>query len=168
MCFTNKNKTCQLPYSWFQTSQTGGQWYSDPTPFRIPCSILLWCSNNYGRKKFYGTAPKVLEINRQHKNNIFGSYLKVVTIEICIRKNVQNGRFLLSTIMVVVQDNQQGFPWKVYFSISHTLIQPASFNSLEYLPRVHLTPTQVVNIVSRKRNILVLASAFYWRGATFY
>jgi hypothetical protein len=27
--FANKNKNCQLSYSRFQTSQTGGQWYSD-------------------------------------------------------------------------------------------------------------------------------------------
>ncbi len=24
-------------YSWFQTSQTGGQWYSNSSPFSIPC-----------------------------------------------------------------------------------------------------------------------------------
>ncbi len=35
-CFANKNKNCQLPYSCFQTSQTGGQWYSDTSPFSIP------------------------------------------------------------------------------------------------------------------------------------
>jgi hypothetical protein len=29
VCFANKNKKCQLSYSWFQTSQTGGQQYSD-------------------------------------------------------------------------------------------------------------------------------------------
>ncbi len=29
VCFVNKNKNCQLSYSWFQTSQTGGQRYSD-------------------------------------------------------------------------------------------------------------------------------------------
>jgi hypothetical protein len=28
VCFANKNKHCQLPYSRFQTSQTGGQLYS--------------------------------------------------------------------------------------------------------------------------------------------
>jgi hypothetical protein len=32
----NKNKNCQLSYSRFQTSQTGGQWYSDTSPFSIP------------------------------------------------------------------------------------------------------------------------------------
>jgi len=26
-CFANKNKNCELSYSWFQTSQTGGQCY---------------------------------------------------------------------------------------------------------------------------------------------
>ncbi len=35
-CFANKSKNCQLPYSWLQTSQTGGQWYSDASPFSIP------------------------------------------------------------------------------------------------------------------------------------
>ncbi len=37
VCFANKNKNCQLSYSWFQTSQTGGQRYSDTSPFSIPC-----------------------------------------------------------------------------------------------------------------------------------
>ena len=35
-CFANKNKNCQLSYSQFQTSQTGGQQYSDTSPFIIP------------------------------------------------------------------------------------------------------------------------------------
>ncbi len=30
-------KYCQLSYSWFQTRQTGGQQYSDTSPFSIPC-----------------------------------------------------------------------------------------------------------------------------------
>ncbi len=34
--FANKNKNCQFSYSWFQTSQTGGQWYSDTSPFNVP------------------------------------------------------------------------------------------------------------------------------------
>jgi hypothetical protein len=34
--FANKNKNFQLSYSWFQTSQTGGQQYSDISPFSIP------------------------------------------------------------------------------------------------------------------------------------
>jgi hypothetical protein len=38
VCFANKNKNCQLSYSWFQTSQTGGQWYSYTFPFSIPWS----------------------------------------------------------------------------------------------------------------------------------
>jgi hypothetical protein len=37
VCFANKNKNCQLVYSKFQTSQTGGQQYSDTSPFSIPC-----------------------------------------------------------------------------------------------------------------------------------
>ncbi len=36
MCFANKNKNCQLSCSCFQTSQTGGQWYNDTSPFSIP------------------------------------------------------------------------------------------------------------------------------------
>ncbi len=40
VCFANKNKNCQPSYSWFQTSQTGGQRYGDTSPFSIPW--LLW------------------------------------------------------------------------------------------------------------------------------
>ncbi len=36
-CFANKNKYCQLSISWFQTSQTGGQRYSDTSHFSVPC-----------------------------------------------------------------------------------------------------------------------------------
>ncbi len=36
VCFANKNKNCQWSCSWFQTSRTGGQWYSDTSPFSIP------------------------------------------------------------------------------------------------------------------------------------
>jgi len=36
VCFVNENKYCQLSYSWFQTSQTGGQRYSVTFPFSIP------------------------------------------------------------------------------------------------------------------------------------
>ncbi len=53
VCFANKNKNCQLSYSWYQTSQTGGQWYSNTSPFSIPCSsvqchkyfslLIRWC-----------------------------------------------------------------------------------------------------------------------------
>ncbi len=38
VCFANKNSNCQLSYSWFQTSQTGGQQYSYTSHFSIPCS----------------------------------------------------------------------------------------------------------------------------------
>jgi hypothetical protein len=37
VCFANKNKNCQLSYTLFQTSQTGGHWYNDTSPFSIPC-----------------------------------------------------------------------------------------------------------------------------------
>jgi hypothetical protein len=36
VCLANKNKNCQLSYNRFQTSQTGGQSYSDTSPFSIP------------------------------------------------------------------------------------------------------------------------------------
>jgi hypothetical protein len=44
VCFANKNKNCHLSYSWFQTSQTGGQWYSYTSPFSIPCNNCLTLS----------------------------------------------------------------------------------------------------------------------------
>ncbi len=46
VCFANKNKNYQLSHNWFQTSQTGGQWYGDTSPFSIPCWNSLWlCSH---------------------------------------------------------------------------------------------------------------------------
>ncbi len=42
VCFANKNKNCQLSYSWFKTIQTGGQQYSDTPPFSIP-----WLNTHY-------------------------------------------------------------------------------------------------------------------------
>ncbi len=53
VCCANKNKNCQLLYSWFPTSQTGGQRYSDSSPFSIPWTsfrrwahlvLWNWCS----------------------------------------------------------------------------------------------------------------------------
>jgi len=39
--FAHKNKNCQLSYSWFQTSQTGGgQCYSDTSPSSIPYTSI--------------------------------------------------------------------------------------------------------------------------------
>jgi len=35
VCFANRNKNCHQSYSWFQTSQTGGQQYCDTSPFSI-------------------------------------------------------------------------------------------------------------------------------------
>ncbi len=64
-CFVNKNKNCQLSYSWFQTSQTGGQRYSDTSPFGVPCQnlrdsckgakALNLASKNYIREKVTGS-----------------------------------------------------------------------------------------------------------------
>jgi hypothetical protein len=39
-----KKKNFQLSYSWFQTSQTGGQWYSDTSLFVFP-------GETYGKEK---------------------------------------------------------------------------------------------------------------------
>ncbi len=36
VCFVNKNINYELSYSLLQTSQTGGQWYSNTSPFSIP------------------------------------------------------------------------------------------------------------------------------------
>ncbi len=47
ICFANKNKNCQFLYSWFQTSQTEGQQYSDTSPFSIPC---LKSQDHFGDK----------------------------------------------------------------------------------------------------------------------
>ncbi len=44
--FANNSKNCQLSYSRFLTSQTGGQWYSDTAPFSIPCKSYLFLINN--------------------------------------------------------------------------------------------------------------------------
>ncbi len=41
----------QLSYSWFQTSQTGGQWYSDTSPLVFPG----WCFN-FRILRFRGSA----------------------------------------------------------------------------------------------------------------
>ncbi len=72
--FANKNKNCQLSYSWLQTSQTGGQQYSDTSPFSIPCClyhqsfmiVIYNCSNtvtvNYNWK--YSTHG----LHKQHFN----------------------------------------------------------------------------------------------------
>ncbi len=47
VCFANKNKNCQLSYSLFQTSQTGGQWFSDISPLVFPdetyTNMLAYC-----------------------------------------------------------------------------------------------------------------------------
>ncbi len=46
VCFANKNMYFQLSYSWFQTSQTGGQWYSDTSPLSIPWVGYSKCKQN--------------------------------------------------------------------------------------------------------------------------
>jgi hypothetical protein len=48
VCFANINKNCHLS---FQISQTGGLWYSDTSPFSIPClyfkNILMIVSDDH-------------------------------------------------------------------------------------------------------------------------
>jgi hypothetical protein len=47
VCFVNKNKNCQLSYSRFQTSQTGGQQYSDTSPLVCPgLTIIIYDRND--------------------------------------------------------------------------------------------------------------------------
>ncbi len=46
VCLANKSKNCQSSYSWFQTSQTGGQQYSDTSPFSIPWLLLQRLPSN--------------------------------------------------------------------------------------------------------------------------
>jgi hypothetical protein len=59
-CFANKNKKCQLSYSPFQTSQTGGQWYSDTSTLSIPCSIVHFRSVSDEEKSFYKTLSEAM------------------------------------------------------------------------------------------------------------
>ncbi len=39
---TTDNFCFYLQNRLFQTSQTGGQWYSDTSPFSIPCPVAQW------------------------------------------------------------------------------------------------------------------------------
>jgi hypothetical protein len=49
---TNDNYCFYLQNRLIQTSQTGGQWYSDTSPFSIPCTICLnFAGVAYGRKE---------------------------------------------------------------------------------------------------------------------
>ena len=66
VCFENKKKNCRLLYSWFQSSQTGSQWYSDTSPFSIP----WWCIATH----FHSVVVKILQMNLSKSvlnNNIF-------------------------------------------------------------------------------------------------
>ncbi len=59
-------KIWQLSYSWFQTSQTGGQWYSDTSPFSIPILLTRLLSDasttgsirRFGRRRFLSGASR--------------------------------------------------------------------------------------------------------------
>ena len=61
-CFVNKNKNCQLSYSWFQTSQTGGQWHVILPPLVFPAlSCLMFgskaslCPKSWGTLKYFNS-----------------------------------------------------------------------------------------------------------------
>jgi hypothetical protein len=57
VCFTNKNENCQLSYSWFQTSQAGGQQYSDTCSLAFPAIAYLATGVIYACKMFIRLAP---------------------------------------------------------------------------------------------------------------
>jgi hypothetical protein len=64
--FADKNKNCQLSYSWFQTSQTGGQWYSDTSKFSIPWTTLqaeIIRFDKWNVEFFASVIPKNMKIN---------------------------------------------------------------------------------------------------------
>jgi len=87
----NKNKKCQLSYSLFQTSQTGGQWYSDTSPFSIP-----WIGSNLltdmipALKKIASTKRNVSEGEKNvlwdcgpgdaHDDENFGANFKIFVV----------------------------------------------------------------------------------------
>ncbi len=66
-------KKCELSYSWFQTSQTGGQQYSDTSPFSIPWPIHHEHSS-LSKLDFYGSVEDIflairnLWFSNQNKN----------------------------------------------------------------------------------------------------
>jgi hypothetical protein len=62
--------TSPLSYSWFQTSQTGGQRYSDTSPFSIPWLIQLniqpsW-TNFFKSYKGFAELPKFYGLHYKH------------------------------------------------------------------------------------------------------
>ncbi len=70
VCFTNKNRNYQLPYSWFQTSQTGGQQYNDTSPSSIPWTNDLKFVQGIlkGEVPLYGWPPVWLVWNQLYNN----------------------------------------------------------------------------------------------------
>jgi len=71
VCFANKHKYCWLPHSWFQTSQPGGQWYNDTSPFSIPW-IKFWRRRTFLAEElrrfpanFFNRAPLTWECSRK-------------------------------------------------------------------------------------------------------
>jgi hypothetical protein len=51
---------CFYLHRLIQASQTGGQWYSDTSPFSIPCEIWT-LPVNYESVMFYSTGPGALK-----------------------------------------------------------------------------------------------------------
>ncbi len=82
---TTNNFCFYLQNRLIQTSKTGGQWYSDTSPFSI---LWFYTIEFYGRKKFYGIGlHEVISslLSNQHQGQ---QYLKVKCLETFYRGNL--------------------------------------------------------------------------------
>jgi hypothetical protein len=80
VCFAITNKKCPLSYSRFQTSQTGGQWYSDTSPFSIPCLYYAYlCS--WSLQQYIETILFAVHCPRsQSKSSISYHYREIIFV----------------------------------------------------------------------------------------
>jgi len=53
--FCKWNQYFRLSYNWFQTSQTGGQRYSDTSPISFPCTLVSFVNPAVTKKKVFIT-----------------------------------------------------------------------------------------------------------------
>jgi hypothetical protein len=75
-CMTTDNFCDHLQNSLIQTSQTGGQWYSDTSPFSIPWFVLLQKLN--GKKEIFKN-PFNVHLNFLVESGlIFKNFLKTI------------------------------------------------------------------------------------------
>ncbi len=110
VCFANKNQNCQLSYSWFQTSQTGGKWYCDNFPF----SSIPWLIYDKFLGHSYDMALASMRITRKHNlpgTNTLAHFAlhrwwrkKIVTTNLGITANVKN----------IVRELLVSMLWSVY------------------------------------------------------